>query len=99
MKMNILLVNDDGVHAPGIRILKETLDSIANVVIVAPNEEKSTTGHTLTLDHTIRLAEIDKNIYGCSGFPADCSLMGIGHVFKKIYTDKKAENYLQYLFT
>lgn len=89
--MNILLVNDDGVHAPGIRILKETLDSIANVVIVAPNEEKSTTGHTLTLDHTIRLAEIDKNIYGCSGFPADCSLMGIGHVFKKIYTDKKID--------
>ncbi|MGZ3788075.1 MAG: 5'/3'-nucleotidase SurE [Bacteriovorax sp.] len=80
--MNILLTNDDGVYAPGIRILRETLSSVANVTIVAPMQERSTTGHTLTLDHTLRLVEIEENIYGCSGFPADCSLMGIAHIFK-----------------
>ncbi len=80
--MNILLTNDDGVYAPGLRILKEALSSIANVTIVAPLQERSTTGHTLTLDHTLRLVEIEDNIFGCSGFPADCSLMGIAHIFK-----------------
>ncbi|MBC7539384.1 MAG: 5'/3'-nucleotidase SurE [Bacteriovorax sp.] len=80
--MNILITNDDGVHAPGIKILKETLSSIANVVVVAPMQERSTTGHTLTLDHTLRLIEIEENVYGCDGFPADCSLMGIAHIFK-----------------
>lgn len=80
--MNILLTNDDGVHAPGIKILRETLSKVANVIVVAPMQERSTTGHTLTLDHTLRLVEIEKNVYGCDGFPADCSLMGIAHIFK-----------------
>ena len=78
----IVLVNDDGVHAPGINILRDTLKSIARVVVVAPLQERSTTGHTLTLDHTIRMEEIAEDIYGCSGFPADCSLMALGHLFK-----------------
>jgi 5'-nucleotidase len=81
--MNILLTNDDGVHAIGLKILRETLSSIANVVVVAPLEERSTTGHTLTLDHTLRMVEIEKDIYGCSGYPADCALMGVAHIFKK----------------
>lgn len=80
--MNILITNDDGVHAPGLKILKETLSSIANVIVVAPLEERSTTGHTLTLDHTLRMVEIEENVFGCSGYPADCALMGIAHVFK-----------------
>jgi len=78
----IVITNDDGVHAPGINILRETLKSIAQVIIVAPMTERSTTGHTLTLDTTLRLEEIDENIFACSGFPADCSLMAIGHLFK-----------------
>lgn len=65
---NIVLTNDDGVHAPGINILKETLSQIANVIMVAPLTERSTTGHTLTLDTTLRLEEIDNNVYGCNGF-------------------------------
>jgi len=89
--LNILLVNDDGVHAPGINILRETLSSIANVVVVAPMEEKSTTGHTLTLDHTIRISKIKEDIYGCSGFPADCSMVGIGHIFKKELNGRKID--------
>ena len=80
--MNILISNDDGVYAPGINILYSILKNVANVTMVAPLEERSTTGHTLTLDHPIRLTEIGKNIYGCSGFPADCALMGLASVLK-----------------
>lgn len=80
--MNIVLTNDDGVNAPGINILREVLKNVANVVVVAPLTERSTTGHTLTLDTTVRLEEIAEDIYGCSGYPADCTLMAIGHLFK-----------------
>jgi 5'-nucleotidase len=89
--MNILLVNDDGVHAPGINILKESLKEIADVYVVAPLEERSTTGHTLTLDHTLRISEISENVFGCSGYPADCTLVGIGHIFKKKLINKKID--------
>lgn len=81
--MRILISNDDGVHAPGIKILAEELRSIADVWVVAPLEERSTTGHTLTLDHPIRLVELDKQVFGCSGYPADCALMGMSQVMKE----------------
>ncbi len=80
--LTIILTNDDGVHAPGLNILKETLSPIARVIVVAPMTERSTTGHTLTLDTTLRLEEIERDIYACSGYPADCALMAIGHLFK-----------------
>jgi 5'-nucleotidase len=85
--MRILISNDDGVHAPGIKILAEELRSIADVWVVAPLEERSTTGHTLTLDHPIRLVELEKQVYGCSGYPADCALMGMAEVMR----DKKPD--------
>ncbi len=82
-KMDILISNDDGVFAEGIKSLKRTLSEIANVTVVAPLEERSTTGHTLTLDHPLRLVELEENVYGCSGYPADCALLGIIHLFKE----------------
>lgn len=80
--MRVLICNDDGVHAPGINVLKDVLSEVADVTVVAPLEERSTTGHTLSLDNPLRLIEISKDVYGCSGFPADCALMGLGHVMK-----------------
>lgn len=81
--MRILLCNDDGVYAPGINVLYEALKDVAEVTVVAPLQERSTTGHTLTLDQPLRLQEIKENIYGLSGYPADCSLMGIAHILKE----------------
>ncbi len=81
--MNLLLSNDDGVNAPGIRSLyKELSQKFPNTTIIAPLEERSTTGHSLSLDKPLRLERIENNIYGCSGFPGDCVLMGLGHVMK-----------------
>lgn len=78
--MKILISNDDGVYAPGIESLYENLKDQHDLFVVAPLEERSTTGHTLSLDNPLRVVEVDKekNIYGCSGFPADCTLMGFG---------------------
>jgi 5'-nucleotidase len=80
--MRILLANDDGVMAPGIRALHKVLSSHYPTTIIAPLEERSTTGHSLSLDRPLRLEMLEDNIYGCSGFPGDCVLMGLGHVLK-----------------
>lgn len=82
--MRILISNDDGVYAPGILNLSESLRAAHEVYVVAPLEERSTTGHTLSLDNPLRVVEIDKskNIFGCSGYPADCTIMGFGHVMR-----------------
>jgi len=79
--MNLLLANDDGVHAPGIRTLFEELKAHHKTTIVAPLEERSTTGHSLSLDKPLRVEKLEEDIYGCSGFPGDCTLMGL-HLLK-----------------
>ena len=80
--MRILLSNDDGVHAPGLKILYDELKKLGTVKVVAPLEEKSTTGHSLTLHKPLRLIQIDKDFFGVSGSPADCINMGVKQVFK-----------------
>ena len=78
--MRILLSNDDGVHAPGLAALYKKLKNDFDVYVIVPLEERSTTGHTLSLTNPLRLVEIEENVYGCSGYPADCVLIGLGHV-------------------
>lgn len=80
--MRVLLANDDGVMAPGIRSLHQELRSAHETYIIAPLEERSTTGHSLSLDKPLRLERLEDSIYGCSGFPADCVLMGLGFLLK-----------------
>lgn len=80
--MKVLLANDDGVYAPGIRSLFKELSPHHDTTIIAPLEERSTTGHSLSLDKPLRIDRLEDNIYGCTGFPSDCVLMGLGHVLK-----------------
>lgn len=82
--MNILLSNDDGVHAPGLRALYNELKKLGTVNVVAPLEEMSTTGHSLTISRPLRLIQMDQHFYGVSGSPADCVYLGIKHVLKKM---------------
>ena len=81
--MRILLVNDDGVHAPGIKSLYSHLKEKHQVVVVAPLEERSATSHTLSLDAPLRIDRVSEGLYGCSGYPADCSLLAIRHLLAK----------------
>lgn len=80
--MRILLSNDDGVHAVGLRILQRELKKIGSVWVVAPLEEKSTTGHSLTIHKPLRLHQLEDRFYGVSGSPADCVYLGIREVMK-----------------
>jgi len=77
--MKILISNDDGVYAEGIKVLYQKLGHSHEALTIAPLEERSTSGHSLSLDRPLRAKEIKKNVYGCSGFPADCILLGLGH--------------------
>lgn len=80
--MRILLSNDDGVHAPGLKVLYESLKNLGKVVVVAPLEEKSTTGHSLTIHKPLRLHHMENGFYAVSGSPADCVYLGVREVLK-----------------
>lgn len=75
--MKILLSNDDGVHARGLKVLHKELQKLGQVYVVAPLEEKSTTGHSLTIHKPLRMIEMEKQVFGVSGSPADCVYLGI----------------------
>lgn len=79
--MNILITNDDGIHAPGIHALKKSLENVGNVLVVAPDTERSAVGHAITLSDPLRVSEIYKENslfgYAVNGTPADCIKLGI----------------------
>jgi len=74
----ILVTNDDGITAPGIRTLIELMQAIGDVVVVAPDSPQSGMGHAITLDSTLyskKMLDTDNSgtvAYSCSGTPADC---------------------------
>jgi 5'-nucleotidase len=79
--MRILISNDDGVSAPGIHALAKEF-SDCETVIVAPERERSTTGHALTLHKPLRMKRLERNVYWVSGGPADCIYLGIFELLK-----------------
>jgi len=80
--MNFLLSNDDGYQAPGIRELAKSLAKIGNVVIVAPEENKSASSSSLTLKNPLTITEAEKNIYYINGTPTDCVHIALSGFFK-----------------
>lgn len=82
--LNILLSNDDGVHSPGIQILAETLEKQGHrITIVAPAQDRSTVGHSLTLHKPLRHHELKPNQHSISGSPADCVYMATRYLLKE----------------
>ena len=79
--MNILITNDDGIHAPGIIAIKQALEKVADVLVVAPDTERSAVGHAITLSDPLRVSEINigKSFFGyaVNGTPADCVKLGL----------------------
>jgi len=78
----ILVTNDDGINAPGIRTLIDIMHTIGDVVVVAPDSPQSGMGHAITIDSTLHVNEITNNRhtqkeYSCSGTPADCVKLAI----------------------
>lgn len=75
--MNILVTNDDGIHAPGITALAEALSTIGKVTIVAPDREQSAVSHALTLHHPLRVTQLGPQRFAIDGTPTDCVNLGI----------------------
>lgn len=79
--MKILLTNDDGIYAPGIRALWRQLKEFANVVVVAPTSEQSAAGHSITRRYPLIIQEVweDGELFGYAveGKPADCVKLGL----------------------
>ena len=70
--MELLISNDDGIEAIGIRVLAKSMSGLGGVTIVAPDKNRSGASNSLTLDAPIRIKEIDDGIYRVSGTPTDC---------------------------
>lgn len=70
--MRILICNDDGVLAPGIRILTKALLSIADVEVMAPDRNRSGASNSLTLSRPIRVRQLEDGHYSVEGTPTDC---------------------------
>jgi 5'-nucleotidase len=85
--LNILITNDDGIHAQGIYNLKKALEKVADVLVVAPDTEKSAVGHAITLSDPLRVFEVARDDgffgYAVNGTPADCVKLGIKCLMKE----------------
>ena len=79
----ILVTNDDGIHSKGILVLAKTLQEIGDVFVVAPDREKSSIAHSLTLHRPLRVEKIRKNFYAVDGTPADCIHLGVHALLPK----------------
>ncbi len=83
----ILVVNDDGVTAPGIRNLVEAVSDMGTVVVVAPDKPQSGMGHAITIGHPLRLHKVDSfpgiEAYACTGTPVDCVKLAVDKVLHR----------------
>ena len=70
--MRVLISNDDGYQAKGIKQLTKSLSEIAEVIVVAPSENKSAASSSLTLGRPLKPIQIEKNIYAIDATPTDC---------------------------
>lgn len=81
--MRILITNDDGFDAEGLRILQKIAQSLSDDVwIVAPETNQSGASHALTLQVPLRYREVGERIFAVKGTPVDCVIMGAKHVLK-----------------
>ncbi len=79
--MRILLTNDDGINAPGLKVLEDIAHGLSDDIwIVAPAEEQSGAGHSLTLSRPVRVRRHDDRRFSVSGTPTDAVMMALGVV-------------------
>ena len=78
--MKLLLTNDDGIDAPGLRLLAEIARDFGEVIVVAPDGVRSGCGHQVTNDRPLALTEVRPGEFACDGTPADCTRLGLRHI-------------------
>ena len=78
---SILLTNDDGIDAEGLKILRGELCKIAHVLVVAPDRERSAVSHGLTIRSRLELKDAGPDSFALSGTPADCVIYALDKLF------------------
>lgn len=81
--MKILISNDDGVHAPGLRTLANTLAEIADITVVAPDRNRSGVSNALSLEHPLRVTPTVNGFYSVNGTPTDCVHLAVTGLLKE----------------
>lgn len=79
----ILISNDDGIAAPGLKVLERVARTLSNDVwVVAPETEQSAVAHSLTIRQPLRIRRISRRRFAVDGTPTDSVLLGINHILK-----------------
>ncbi|BDM65401.1 5'-nucleotidase SurE [Shewanella sp. NFH-SH190041] len=81
--MNILISNDDGVHAPGIKALADALSANANITVVAPDRNCSGASNSLTLTNPLRINRLENGYVAVNGTPTDCVHLAIRELYQQ----------------
>jgi len=76
----ILVTNDDGINAPGIKALEQGLIPLGEVTVVAPDREMSATSQSISLHTPLRIHQIDERHYGIGGTPADSVILALYYI-------------------
>jgi 5'-nucleotidase len=84
----ILITNDDGISAPGLRVLIAVMAEIGDILVVAPDKPQSGMGHAITTNNTLYINKISKENdtieeYSCSGTPVDCVKLAVNEILKR----------------
>lgn len=84
----ILVTNDDGITAPGIRALISVMSEIGTVIVVAPDKPQSAMGHAITINSTLFINKVSKENaeiteYSCSGTPVDCVKLAVNEILHR----------------
>jgi 5'-nucleotidase len=83
--MRILVTNDDGIHAPGLAVLEALAAKLSDEIwVVAPSEEQSGAGHSLTLTRPVRLRKHGERRFSVSGTPTDSVMMALQVVLEEV---------------
>jgi 5'-nucleotidase len=86
--VRILLTNDDGVNAGGLKVLEQLARVFSDDLwVVAPAEEQSGAGHSLTLSRPIRLRKLGERRFCVTGTPTDSVMMAVGHLMRELKPD------------
>ncbi|NLH51075.1 MAG: 5'/3'-nucleotidase SurE [Myxococcales bacterium] len=81
--MRILLTNDDGIDAKGLAALAEAMRAFGEIIVVAPDGNRSTCAHSLTLERPLRVAPTKADWFACDGTPADCVHLALNGLLRE----------------
>jgi 5'/3'-nucleotidase len=76
----ILITNDDGIDAAGIKVLEQGLAPVGEVTVIAPDQEMSATSQSISLHTPLRIHRVDNRHYAVSGTPTDAVILGLYHI-------------------